>query len=188
VNQHSKSRLIFVSGGSRSGKSRYAEMRATTLPGQRTYIATCPVVDDEMEQRIACHRQERAGQDWITIEEPVELVQALRNCYESSVVLVDCLTLWINNLLYHAQCQQQTVSEDEIASLCRQVAEVSRQGGRTVIFVTNELGMGLVPADKTSRLYRDLVGRCNQTLATLSDEVVFLVSGYPLILKEGTIL
>ena len=103
MNQHSKSRLIFVSGGSRSGKSRYAEMRATALPGQRTYIATCPVIDDEMEQRIACHRQERAGQEWITIEEPVALVQALRNCHESSVVLVDCLTLWMVKPLFQSK-------------------------------------------------------------------------------------
>lgn len=188
MNQHSKSRLIFVSGGSRSGKSHYAEMRAAKLSGQRTYIATCPIIDDEMRQRIAKHRQERSGQGWMTVEEPVELIQALRNCHESSVVLVDCLTLWINNLLYHAESRQETVCEEDVADLCRQVAEVGREGERTIIFVTNELGMGLVPADKTSRLYRDLVGRCNQTLAALADEVVFVVSGHPLILKYGTII
>lgn len=183
MNQHSSSRLIFVSGGSRSGKSRYAETRATAISGPRTYIATCPIIDDEMEQRIAKHRQERSGQGWTTVEEAVELIQALRDCHESSVVLVDCLTLWINNLLYHAETRQETVSEEEVVDLCHKLAEVSRQGERTVIFVTNELGMGLVPADKTSRLYRDLVGRCNQTLAALADEVVFVVSGHPLILK-----
>jgi adenosylcobinamide kinase/adenosylcobinamide-phosphate guanylyltransferase len=137
-----------------------------------------------MEQRVALHRQRREGKGWTTVEEPLQLSQALQSCRESSVVLVDCLTLWINNLLYKAQCQQKSISEDQITELCQQVVNASRLGERTVIFVTNELGMGLIPADKSSRLYRDLVGRCNQTIAALADEVIFLVSGYPLIIKE----
>ena len=182
-------RLIFITGGSRSGKSRYAEQRAEALPGKRTYIATCPVIDDEMDARIAKHRQQREGKGWITLEEPIELAKALADTTDSAIVLVDCLTLWINNLLYEAQKQrdqQQAITEQQIAKLCGQVVAASRQGERTVIFVTNELGMGLVPADGTSRLYRDLIGRCNQTIAAQADEVVFMVSGQPLILKENT--
>jgi len=181
--QHPDNRIIFVSGGSRSGKSRYAEQRAAALSGPRSYIATCPVIDEELEQRIAHHRRQRADQDWHTIEEPVDLLRALHDCRDSAVVLVDCLTLWINNLLYAAQERQQELGEEQIAELCRQLADAARQGARTVIFVTNELGMGLVPADRGSRLYRDLVGRCNQTLAARADEVVFMVSGCPLQLR-----
>lgn len=176
--------ILYISGGSRSGKSRYAEQRAEAISGRRSYIATCPVIDDEMDARIALHRQQRAGKGWLTIEEPVQLASALRECRDSDVVLVDCLTLWINNLLYHAEQQRQTLDETEIEALCHEVVDAARLGQRTTIFVTNELGMGLVPADKTSRLYRDLVGRCNQTLAALADEAVFVVSGCPLTLKE----
>ncbi len=183
MKKKSKNRLIFVSGGSRSGKSHYAECRADEISGRRTYVATCSFIDEEMEHRIARHQQQRSGKNWDTIEAPLDLAQALNDCHDSSVVLVDCLTLWVNNLLYEAQTQHKTICEDDVAALCQQVADAGRQGERTIIFVTNELGMGLVPADSTSRLYRDLAGRCNQTLAALSDEVVFLVSGCPLSLK-----
>jgi len=179
----SENHMIFVSGGSRSGKSRYAESRAKEIPGQRTYIATCPIIDQEMEQRIARHREQRTDQNWITIEEPTDLVRALNDSIESKVVLIDCLTLWINNLLYDAQSAQQNLSEDDIRARCEEVTEACRRGNRTIIMVTNELGMGLVPADPVSRLYRDLIGCCNQSLAALSDEVVFMVSGHPLFLK-----
>ena len=179
-------RLIYISGGSRSGKSRYAELRATQLPGPRTYIATCPVIDDEMDERIANHRRRREESDWLTLEEPLDLVQALDQCQNSSVVLVDCLTLWINNLLYRAQQLHKEISEADIAVLCADVTAAARQGERTVIFVTNELGMGLVPADQVSRLYRDLIGRCNQVLAKHADEAIFIVSGCPIFLKGET--
>lgn len=179
-------RLVYISGGSRSGKSRYAELRATQLPGPRTYIATCPVIDDEMDERIAHHRRRRKAHDWLTLEEPLDLVQALDKCQDSSVVLVDCLTLWINNLLYQAQQNHEDLSEEDVAALCTEVTAAARQGKRTVIFVTNELGMGLVPADPVSRRCRDLVGRCNQVLAGSADEAVFVVSGYPIFLKGET--
>lgn len=183
MTKNMNNRLIYISGGSRSGKSRYAEQRALELLGPRTYIATCPMIDEEMDERISCHRSRREAHGWLTLEEPLALAQALHDCLDSSVVLVDCLTLWINNLLYNAQQEQADISEEDIDAFCVEVVEASRQGERTVIFVTNELGMGLVPADYTSRHYRDLVGRCNQTLASLADEAVFVVSGCPLILK-----
>jgi adenosylcobinamide kinase/adenosylcobinamide-phosphate guanylyltransferase len=176
-------RLLYISGGSRSGKSHYAEQRAMELSGSRTYIATCPVIDDEMDERIARHRIRREGHGWLTLEEPLDLAQALHDCRESSVVLIDCLTIWINNHLFRAQKEQADISEEDVEALCAEVIEAARQGERTVIFVTNELGMGLVPADQTSRLYRDLVGRCNQALARQADEAVLVVSGCPLFLK-----
>ncbi|MCK9173107.1 MAG: bifunctional adenosylcobinamide kinase/adenosylcobinamide-phosphate guanylyltransferase, partial [Desulfuromonas thiophila] len=95
--------ILYVSGGARSGKSRYAEQRALALTGPRSYIATCPVLDDEMATRIDRHQQRRADQGWQTIEEPADLVAALEATHDSCVVLVDCVTLWINNLLYAAE-------------------------------------------------------------------------------------
>ncbi len=175
--------LLYISGGARSGKSRYAEQRALALTGPRRYIATCPAIDDEMAARIDRHQQRRNGQGWQTIEEPVDLVAALDASRDSAVVLIDCVTLWINNLLYVAETEQQTLDEDAIHRLTLQMIDAARQGQRTVIFVSNELGMGIVPADALSRHYRDLIGRCNQTLAAHADEAVFLVSGLPLSLK-----
>ncbi|WP_321533190.1 bifunctional adenosylcobinamide kinase/adenosylcobinamide-phosphate guanylyltransferase [uncultured Desulfuromonas sp.] len=175
--------LLYISGGARSGKSRYAEQRALALAGPRSYIATCPIIDDEMATRIDRHRQRRDGQGWHTIEEPQDLTAALQTTRDSRVVLVDCITLWINNLLYAAETELNTVDEDAIQALTLQMIDAARQGKRTVIFVSNELGMGIVPAETLSRHYRDLVGRCNQTLAAHADEAVFMVSGLPLTLK-----
>jgi adenosylcobinamide kinase/adenosylcobinamide-phosphate guanylyltransferase len=182
----SRNKILYISGGSRSGKSRYAEQRAEILTGKRSYIATCPIIDAEMDGRIALHQQRREGKGWLTVEEPLDLAQALMDTADSAVVLVDCLTLWINNLLYEAECLDQTLSEEQIVRCCQQVIEACKDGDRTIIFVTNELGMGIVPADAISRLYRDLVGRCNQTLAAQADEVVLMVSGLPLFLKENS--
>ncbi len=176
--------LLYISGGARSGKSRYAEQRALALPGPHSYIATCPLLDAEMAARIAIHHRHRAGQGWHTTEEPVDLCGALNTTRSSAVVLVDCVTLWINNLLYAAAARQEELDEAWMDAITHKVIEAARSTARTVIFVSNELGMGIVPADALSRRYRDLVGRCNQTLAAHADEAVFMVSGLPLPLKQ----
>jgi adenosylcobinamide kinase/adenosylcobinamide-phosphate guanylyltransferase len=177
-------RLIYISGGARSGKSSYAEQRARSLEGPHTYIATCPVLDDEMAARIELHRQRRAGDGWHTVEEPTNLATALSTIQDGGVVLVDCITLWINNLLYQADINNKSLSEDWMQTTTENLIDAARRGKRTVIFVSNELGMGIVPADALSRNYRDLVGRCNQVLAAHADEAVFMVSGLPLTLKK----
>ena len=184
ANKSSGNHLLYISGGARSGKSSYAEQRALSLAGPRTYIATCPVLDEEMAARIELHRQRRAGNCWHTVEEPTELATALSTTQGSGVVLVDCITLWINNLLYQADTKSKPLSEDWMQTTTENVIDAARRGKRTVIFVSNELGMGIVPADGLSRNYRDLVGRCNQVLAAHADEAVFMVSGLPLTLKK----
>jgi adenosylcobinamide kinase / adenosylcobinamide-phosphate guanylyltransferase len=176
-------RIILITGGARSGKSTHAQQLAESLPGPRTYVATCPVLDEEMAERIRRHQKERASGDWTTIEEEVALAEILDALPKTGVVLVDCLTLWVNNLLYQAEQQGQDLSEKEAVQHCAPVLEAAARHRGTVIFVTNELGMGIVPADAVSRRYRDFVGRMNQQIAAHADEVIFLVSGIPLYLK-----
>ncbi len=176
--------LTYISGGCRSGKSNYAQKLAESLPGKRAYLATCPLIDEEMEQRIAHHQQQRSNQEWETIEAPLDLIAAIEQTSHFDVLLIDCLTLWINNLLYEAEQREESLTEQIIAEQCTELVNVCRKTNQTIIFVTNELGMGLVPTDSISRLYRDCLGRCNQTIAKLADKAIFMVSGIPLILKQ----
>lgn len=175
-----------ITGGCRSGKSEYAEKLAESISDSRTYIATCPIIegDDEMADRIARHKTMRAGKGWLTIEEPVLLAEAIKNSDPDAVVLVDCLTLWINNLLFEAEKQHIDLNESEIVKRCSKLKAACRTRTSATIFVTNEVGMGIVPVDPMTRLYRDLVGRCNQCVAAFSDYVVLLASGLPLSLKH----
>jgi adenosylcobinamide kinase/adenosylcobinamide-phosphate guanylyltransferase len=178
------SHIILVTGGNRSGKSDYALQRAEALKGPRAFVATCPVIDEEMAERIRKHKLARDETKWSTIEEPVNLAHIISNAADFAVLLVDCLTLWINNLLYEADQEGLRLGEEDIAGRCREVLVACDQRDSTVIFVTNEVGMGLVPEVPDSRLYRDLVGRCNQIIADAANEVVFMVSGIPLKIKE----
>jgi adenosylcobinamide kinase/adenosylcobinamide-phosphate guanylyltransferase len=181
-------RIILITGGSRSGKSIYAQRIAESIPKDRTYIATCPVVDEEMAERIQRHKEARWAGNWHTIEEPTDLTAALIKAGKSRVILVDCLTLWINNLMYDAELQNRDLGEDEIIERCGDVLGTCDAISGTIIFVTNEIGMGIVPDNPLSRRYRDLAGRCNQVMADRADAVVFMVSGLPLTVKGETIL
>ena len=178
-------RIIFITGGSRSGKSAHGQALAESIAGPRVYIATCPVVDDEMAARIQKHRAQRQASDWQTIEEPIDLAGALRGTRESSVRLIDCLTLWINNLLYDAQRQNRDVAEDDIARLCSELLAVCAELPGDVIFIANEVGMGIVPDNALSRRYRDLAGRCNQIMAAGADCVILMICGLPLEIKNS---
>lgn len=181
-------RIIVVTGGSRSGKSAYAQKLAENLPAPRVYIATAPVTDDEMRERICKHQAAREKLQWKTIEETVDLAGAIRTAGRYPVVLVDCLTLWISNLLYEAERKSKEVTEESIAEKCRNVMDACNALPGTVIFVTNEVGMGIVPDNPLARRFTDLAGRCNQIMAQHADAVTFMVSGQPLFLKGGRIL
>lgn len=176
-------RLMLVTGGSRSGKSRYAQERAESYPAPRVFIATCRVCDGEMADRVQRHREARNPADWRTIEEPLDLAGALLRAGESSVILVDCLTLWINNLLYEAESRGEHPTADKIAGECRRVLAACRPVSGAVIFVSGEVGMGIVPENPLARLYRDCVGTCNQMVAAAADTVTLVASGIPLTLK-----
>ncbi|MBU0483545.1 MAG: bifunctional adenosylcobinamide kinase/adenosylcobinamide-phosphate guanylyltransferase [Proteobacteria bacterium] len=174
--------IILITGGARSGKSRYAQTRAEALPGVRAYIATCPVLDSEMGDRIKRHQKDRHGLGWQTIEETVDLAGLLATEDGFDLVLIDCLTLWINNLLY-TEGTIPSLNEDRISTLCHELIAVCRQRTGTVIMVTNEVGSGIVPENQVARRYRDLVGRCNQVIAAAADELVLVVCGQSLKIK-----
>jgi adenosylcobinamide kinase/adenosylcobinamide-phosphate guanylyltransferase len=177
-------RIILITGGSRSGKSAHAQRLAEAAPGSLVFVATCPVVDDEMRERIRKHRLARSKKRWRTIEETVDVTGVLKKAGECDVILIDCLTLWINNLLYQAHQEGGEVTEETIERRCRELIAVCDDLHGTIIFVTNEVGMGIVPDNPLSRRFRDLVGRCNQLMADTADEVIFVACGLPLTLKQ----
>ena len=175
--------ILLVVGGCRSGKSAYAQALAESLAPDRLFVATCPVIDEEMRARVALHRAARRDRGWETVEEQFDLAGVLRRSGRHGVLLVDCITLWINNLLYAAEQEDRTLDEAEVANRCREVLDAAAGCRGTVIFVSNEVGMGIVPENAATRRYRDLVGRANQVIAARADGVTLVSCGIPLPLK-----
>ena len=167
------SQLTLVLGGARSGKSRHAEALLADCAPPRTYIATAQALDDEMRARIAAHRVAREGAGWRTVEEPLDLAGALRPD-PAAPVLVDCLTLWLSNLLLGEHDLAQAFAELDRALAART--------GRTVL-VSNEVGCGIVPEIALGRRFRDEAGWLHQRLAAHADGVVFVVAGIPMRVK-----
>jgi adenosylcobinamide kinase/adenosylcobinamide-phosphate guanylyltransferase len=174
---------ILITGGSRSGKSAFAQQQAEQIDGPRLFIATCPRIDPEMDERIRRHQQDREGLGWQTAEVPLGLAKELERTPAGTTVLIDCLTLWINNLMYEAEQEKWEISEDQIAVLAEELGRAGREHQGQVFLVTNEVGQGIVPDNPLVRRYRDLVGRCNQVVATLADQVFLVSCGIPLQLK-----
>jgi adenosylcobinamide kinase/adenosylcobinamide-phosphate guanylyltransferase len=165
--------VILITGGARSGKSKRAESRARAYPGQPVYVATAEALDAEMEARIATHRARR-GTGWIEREVPLDLVEALIATDGDGARLVDCLTLWLSNLM-HAERDWSR----EVTKLAGTLPHLKSP----VVLVTNEVGLGIVPDNALARAYRDAAGIMNQTLAAAADEVEFVVAGLPMKLK-----
>jgi adenosylcobinamide kinase/adenosylcobinamide-phosphate guanylyltransferase len=170
-------KTIFISGGTRSGKSRLAERLAEGFGDPLCYIATGEARDGEMADRIAGHRQRR-GPAWQTIEEPFQLVQAIGGADgRYRALLVDCITLWITNLLFRHDAVEPVLAE------VKALAELFPALQTPLILVSNEVGMGIVPENALARSFRDLAGQANQILAEAADEVYVTISGIPLKLK-----
>lgn len=184
--------VTLVLGGARSGKSRYAETMAIASGRELVYIATARhgVGDDsEMGERIAHHRASRDDQ-WRTVEEPLQLGEAiLRASNPASVVLVDCLTLWLTNLVFSDGRIYPDVGRIDLPAVfhdqCAQLLTALQQASGDVILVSNEVGMGIVPMGAVTRSFVDEAGRLNQAVAALADRVVFVAAGLPLALKGG---
>lgn len=169
------SRVTLVLGGARSGKSRHAETLAKAHK-QRVYVATAEIIDAEMRERIELHGAQR-GAGWRTLEVPLDLARALREADRpGGFILVECITIWINNLIHHGKDVAA-----EVHLLC---AALPKLKGR-VVLVSNEVGLGIVPDNALARRFRDEAGRANQALAMAADEVIFVAAGLPMVLKKS---
>lgn len=165
---------LFVLGGARSGKSRYAQSRAEAASGDPVFIATAEAFDDEMRERIARHRADRDTR-WRTVEAPRELPAAIDALNDANaMVLVDCLTLWVSNLL---------LADADIPAAGRELCHAIAQFEGALVLVANEVGLGIVPDNALARQFRDAAGLLNQSVASAADEVVLLTAGLPLVLK-----
>jgi len=166
---------VLVLGGARSGKTGFAERLAMRAGERPAYLATAEALDDEMRERVRTHRQQRGGA-FATIEEPIELSAALtRAARDHDVILVDCLTLWITNMIVANANVAQAV--DGL------VGTLDKLKGTRVILVSNEVGLGIVPDNAMARMFRDLAGSAHQRLAEICDDAIFIVAGLPMVLK-----
>jgi len=162
-----------VLGGARSGKSRYAETVAMASPPPWLYVATAEAFDVEMTARIAEHRNRRGG-DWQTVEVPLDLAGAIGAAPATTAILVDCLTLWLSNLMFKSREIDAEIARLEAAMDARNAP---------LILVSNEVGSGIVPDNAEARRFRDLQGRLNQRIAARADRVVLVVAGLPMFVK-----
>ena len=184
-----KSQIILCSGGARSGKSEFAERLALSTEGRKAYVATGQAFDEEMVDRIKKH-QERRGDIWRNFEVPLYLAKEWQNISQSAdVILIDCLTMFTtNHMMAHGSIQGQQEANDleeavlsELESLLSLIAS---SDGKTVIFVTNEIGLGIVPDNKLARYFRDIAGRVNRTVATVANKLYLTISGVTIELKS----
>ncbi|PKM79259.1 MAG: bifunctional adenosylcobinamide kinase/adenosylcobinamide-phosphate guanylyltransferase [Firmicutes bacterium HGW-Firmicutes-13] len=181
--------MILVTGGARSGKSIFAENLARERGEKVVYLATAAALDSEMVERIKAHRSLRPS-GWKTVEETVKLVDVFDNIPEDTeVILLDCLTFWITNMMMDKNGEGEPEGEEvkELEAFlideARKLSEKLKEQKHSVIVVSNELGLGLVPAYVLGRIFRDAAGKANQLIARAADEVYFMVSGLPLKLK-----
>lgn len=181
-------KFVFILGGARSGKSEVAEQAAAGLGGPVTYLATLAAGDEEMRQRIALHRQRRPS-NWVTVEETHDIPgEVARLGKGRGVLLVDCLTGWITNLLTDDGVPRPGASDGEkeeyIISRVGELTEAAVNSAASVVMVSNEVGLGLVPAYPVGRLFRDITGRANRMVASRADEVYLVVAGLPVEIKS----
>jgi adenosylcobinamide kinase/adenosylcobinamide-phosphate guanylyltransferase len=173
-------RVALILGGARSGKSRYGLGLAAPFPAPRLFVATCEARDAEMEARIEAHQRER-GSDWTSLEVPLKLTDALSAAQgRYGVILVDCLTMWVSNLLL-----QEGASSGSIQTAGEQLVTAVAQTATPTILISNEVGLGLVPDHPLGRQFRDQAGWLHQRLAQVADLVVLVVAGIPLLIKMG---
>lgn len=170
------SKLIFITGGARSGKSDLAVRLARESGGRVAFIATARAEDEEMAMRIMIHKQSRP-KEWLTIEEYEDLASAIASAKGYDVVIIDCLTLFLSNLIH--RIEETTWILDEVTK----AATAAKEFNGVVIVISNEIGMGIVPDNRLAREFRDVAGRANQIMAQVADEVYICFSGIPVKIK-----
>ncbi len=178
-------KIIFITGGARSGKSSFALKEASKAAGQKAYIATAEALDGEMKDRIAKHKMER-GDEWTTYEEQIKVSDVLVDLKgKYAAVLLDCLTLWLSNVLLSAEMssQEHQSPEDSINGFIEGLKGLNSPDRFNLFIVSNEVGMGIVPENKLARKFRDLAGTLNQKVAEIADEVYLVTAGIPLKIK-----
>lgn len=184
-----KSTIILCSGGARSGKSEFAEQLALSLKGRKAYVATGQAFDDEMKDRIKKH-QMRRGKEWITFEIPLHLHknwEQIKNV--SDVILIDCLTMFTSNHVFshgdiNTQEDANRIESIILEELRLLLQEINNSNDKTVIFVTNEIGLGIVPENKLARYFRDITGRVNREVASAANKMYLTISGVTIELKS----
>ncbi len=184
-----KSTIILCSGGARSGKSEFAEQLALSLKGRKAYVATGQALDDEMKDRIKKH-QLRRGKEWITFEIPLHLHknwEQIKNV--SDVILIDCLTMFTSNHVFahgniNTQEDANRIESIILEELRLLLQEINNSNDKTVIFVTNEIGLGIVPENKLARYFRDITGRVNREVASAANKMYLTISGVTIELKS----
>ena len=170
-------KIILILGGARSGKSTYCIQMAKNKKGRVAFIATCEPKDLEMKKRISIHRTTRPGH-WTTFEEPINIAQRVKKTGSSfKTIIIDCLTLWITNLM------MKNIDAVSIERETRRILKDLKKAKADSIIVTNEVGLGIVPANSLARDFRDIAGRVNQMVAGNSSEAYFMISGIPLRIK-----
>ncbi|MBI5740060.1 MAG: bifunctional adenosylcobinamide kinase/adenosylcobinamide-phosphate guanylyltransferase [Nitrospirae bacterium] len=184
-------KITFILGGARSGKSAFALNEASKTEGRKAFIATAQAFDEEMKERISKHRKER-GPEWDTYEEPVNIVHALSDLKgKYNAIVLDCLTLWLSNLLIRAQStDHRTQTEDKCIGELIETLHKSKHSSlvtrhSSLFIVSNEVGMGIVPENELARRFRDLAGSLNRRLAEISDEVYLVTAGIPMKIKNS---
>jgi adenosylcobinamide kinase/adenosylcobinamide-phosphate guanylyltransferase len=187
------SKIVFVIGGARSGKSTFAFTEASKISGRKAYIATAEALDEEMKQRIEQHKRQR-GEDWNTYEEPLKIADVIKKIEGGySAIVVDCLTLWLSNLM-HAGLNITNVINDLIKvldsvnvgatlAITQNNVGAGASPAPTIYIVSNEVGMGIVPDNELARRFRDMAGLLNQKIAEVANEVYVIIVGIPIRVK-----
>ena len=170
---------MLVLGGAKSGKSSFALKICNDLNRKHVFLATAQAFDQEMKDRIRCHQAERGGR-WTTVEEPLDLVARIRELdTDDTVILIDCLTLWLNNLF-----MKYETDHDAVYQAIEELADLLPDMRGAVVMVSNEVGAGIVPENPLSRRFRDTAGIVNQRMALLARKVVVTFAGLPMVLKD----
>lgn len=180
-------KLVLVTGGARSGKSEFAEKYVLHYGAKCAYIATAEIFDDEMAERVRLHKARRPQTRWINFEAPYNAHEVMKEAaQQADTVLFDCLTLYMSNLLYGKNAPEGTTEQkaQAVKAEIGKLLAAARQSGKTVVFVTNEVGAGIVPENAMAREYRDIAGWVNQQVAEAADSVFYCVAGQAVDMKK----